>query len=335
MTLRIPPPPSSDKGENTADRFLSVQFRILKTNLTLEEKVAYALILSWQDRTCFYSNANFAELLSCSKRKAQDVLGSLAKKGLVEVIPREGTSNIYRAIPWQGVLPLTDSTLAESATPPSRICYPPTQTVLPPLAESATNKNNYKINDKIIDKSAVADAPSPSLSEPHRFVVSELTSEQRATLLALLDGPARLGGHDPAKVLDSLLADCQRYSNGGNDKKRFRVCWFETLKRQFVGKKIKDWAARPARPLGASGLTYQQQQTCFRDFWNEAHGLDRPDLSWVNKQQGVFLQKLMGRFGGSEDAYVEILAKKRPDQFDYQFSYFANAIKELEKELAK
>lgn len=335
MTLRIPPPPSSDKGENNADRFLSVHFTILKTKLPLAEKVVYALIASWQDRTCFYSHDYFAEALSCSKRKAQDVVTSLAKKGLIEVIPRVGDTNVYKALPWQDLLPVTTDTLAESATPPSRICHPPTQDLLPPLAESATYKNIYKINNKIIDKSAVADAPSPSLSEPHRFVVSELTSEQRATLLALLDGPARLGGHDPEKVLDGLLADCQRYSNGGNDKKRFRACWFETLKRQFVGKKIKDWAARPAKPLGASGLTYKQQQTCFRDFWNEAHGLDRPDLSWVTKEQGAFLQKLIRRFGKNEDDYVEILAKKRPDQFGYQFRDFTIAIEELEKELAK
>ena len=166
MTLRIPPPPSSDKGENNADRFLSVQFTILKTKLPLAEKVVYALIASWQDRTCFYSHDYFAEALSCSKRKAQDVVTSLAKKGLIEVIPRVGDTNVYKALPWQDLLSVTADTLAESATPPSRICHSPTQDLLPPLAESATYKNNYKINDKIIDENTVADAPSPTFEFP-------------------------------------------------------------------------------------------------------------------------------------------------------------------------
>lgn len=162
MTLRIPPPESSDKGENTADRFLSVHFTILKTKLPLAEKVVYALIASWQDRTCFYSHDYFAEILSCSKRKAQEVVTALAKKGLIQVIPRSGDTNVYKALPWQDLLPLPTETLAESATPPSRICHPPTQDLLPPLAESATYKNIYKINNKIIDKNTVADAPTPT-----------------------------------------------------------------------------------------------------------------------------------------------------------------------------
>lgn len=356
MPKKIPPPPPSgnpEKRNNSAQIndskitywFIPPEIGALPIPLIQKNILGVVATFTRNGGECWATDTQFGEAFQWSRQKINAAINGMVAAGwLRKDVTRLSNGTTPRRL-WlaQTQIPLSP-TVTSSTTDQMELVthgdYPchlrglplsPTVTTL--VTHGDTNSNIIKKEEVI--KSAVADAPSPSLSKPHRFVVSELTLEQRATLLALLDGPARLGGHDPEKVLDGLLADCQKYSNGGNDKKRFRPCWFETLKRQFVGKKIKDWAARPARPLGASGLTYQQQQTCFRDFWNEAHGLDRPDLSWVTKEQGAFLQKLMGRLCGTEAAYVEVLARKRSDQFDYQCRDFTNAIKELEQELAK
>lgn len=330
MTSTIPNIVPSGNDEITSDRFLSVQFTILKTNLTLAEKVAYALILSWRDRECFYSHQSFAELLSCSERKAQDVLKSLAKKGLIEVTARNGTSNAYRALPWQNLLPPLTDTLAESATPPSRICHPPQQNLLPPLAESATYNNNYKINDKISCNNAVADAPATTI--PHRFLASELSTEERSKLLALLEGPARLANQDPTKVLEKILLDCERWSNSGTDKKKLRVSWFETLKRQFVKRAIEDMTRKPSKPTNPLVLNYPQAKLVFQDLWNEAHGLDRPDVSFVTKAQAEGIFKTIRRWAVDEIEYLSLLKHKRPEQAENVFIDFWTAYKEINLE---
>lgn len=332
MTSKIPSPLPSGKDKTiTFHRFPAHIWH--DQNLSLHERVVLCRVWSFQNSTpplqCYLSFSQWAEELGCKRRHAITVLNGLIAKNLLLKQSRGTQANIWELVHTEHQQELASAcrTLPSVYTAPVLV-----HTGHQPSVLYAPKKIiEDQIEDHLEDQ-AVADAPSSSLS-PHHFIKTEFTSEQMATLLRLLEVPARNAGKDPRKILDELLVDLERWSHKSTAKKHLRPCWFKTFKQQWVGKKLKELSARPAKPLGPSGLTFQQQQTCFRDFWNEAHGLDRPDLSWVTKEQAAFLQKLMGRLHGSENAYVEMLAKKRSDQFDFQFRDFATAIKELESEI--
>jgi hypothetical protein len=177
--------------------------------------------------------------------------------------------------------------------------------------------------------------PPPPLPEPHRFLAAELSAEHRAKLLAQIKSPAQRAGLDAEKLLNEQLAACERWSHKDNKKDKFRDCWLATLQRQWIGKKIKELAANPKKPAGPSGLTYQQVETIFRDFWNEAHGLSRLDCRFVTKDQEPFIEKTYKTFAKNEDDFLEFLRKQDPHQFNKQWVQIWMVFKQIESEAAK
>jgi len=175
----------------------------------------------------------------------------------------------------------------------------------------------------------------PPLPEPHRFLAAELTAEHRAKLLAQIKSPAQRAGLDPEKLLNEELAACERWSHKDNKKDKFRDCWLATLQRQWIGKKIKELAENPKKPVGPSGLSYMQVETIFRDFWNEAHGLSRLDCRFVTKDQEPFIEKTYKTFAKNEDDFLEFLRKQDPHQFNKQWVQIWMVFKQIESEAAK
>lgn len=175
----------------------------------------------------------------------------------------------------------------------------------------------------------------PPLPEPHRFVAAELSEAHRAKLLAQIKSPAQRAGLDPEKLLSEQLAACERWSHKDNKKDKFRDCWLATLQRQWIGKKIKELAANPKKPVGPSGLTYPQVETIFRDFWNEAHGLSRLDCRFVTEKQEPFIEKTYKTFARNENDFLEFLRKQDPHQFNKQWIQIWMQFKQIESEAAK
>jgi hypothetical protein len=175
----------------------------------------------------------------------------------------------------------------------------------------------------------------PPLPEPHRFVAAELSEAHRAKLFAQIKSPAQRAGLDPEKLLNEQLVACERWSHKDNKKDKFRDCWLATLQRQWIGKKIKELADNPKKPAGPSGLTYQQVETIYRDFWNEAHGLARLDCSFVTKDQERLIEKTYKTFAKNENDFLEFLRKQDPHQFNKQWIQIWMQFKQIESEAAR
>ena len=132
----------------------------------------------------------------------------------------------------------------------------------------------------------ISPTPPGEGPEPRRFVVAELSEADRSKLLAQLKGPATLAGKDPEKLLAEILGRAEAWSNTGTDKKKFRPSWYETLKRQFVGKEIKALSARTAKaPASQTGLSRDQIDTLWDLGWKDHHPADwpepAPEPKWV------------------------------------------------------
>jgi len=376
MLKRIPPPPLSDKDESVRIRmFFKAHTDVLESNLSAHEKLILIAIESWNDdRDCVYGAERLARYASCCVRTAKTVTAALEKKGLITITPRTGDTNIYKAAFSVADILRNAAPVQELHAPRANAARPPVQELHPTRATVAPNKNINKINDKIIDKIIVADAPLPTesllknplidlepvkepfktleepeisgvtqppqfreppLPEPHRFVAAELSAEHRAKLLAQIKSPAQRAGLDPEKLLNEQLAACERWSHKDNKKDKFRDCWLATLQRQWIGKKIKELAENPKKPAGPSGLTYPQVETIFRDFWNEAHGLSRLDCRFVTKDQEPFIEKTYKTFAKNEDDFLEFLRKQDPHQFNKQWVQIWMVFKQIESEVAK
>jgi hypothetical protein len=355
--------------------FFKAHTDVLESNLSAHEKLILIAIESWNDdRDCIYGAERLARYASCCVRTAKTVTAALEKKGLITITPRTGDTNIYKAVSSVADILRNAAPVQELHAPRANAARPPVQELHPTRATVAPNKNINKINDKIIDKIIVADAPLPTepelkdslidlellkepletleepesfgvtqppqvplppLPEPHRFLAAELSAEHRAKLLAQIKSPAQRAGLDAEKLLNEQLAACERWSHKDNKKDKFRDCWLATLQRQWIGKKIKELAENPKKPAGPSGLTYLQVETIFRDFWNEAHGLSRLDCSFVTKDQEPFIEKTYKTFAKNEDDFLEFLRKQDPHQFNKQWVQIWMVFKQIESEAAK
>lgn len=376
MFSKIPPSLPSGKDESVRIRmFFKAHTDVLESNLSAHEKLILIAIESWNDdRDCVYGAERLARYASCCVRTAKTVTAALEKKGLITITPRTGDTNIYKAASSVADILRNAAPVQELHAPRANAARPPVQELHPTRATVAPNKNIHKINDKIIDKIIVADAPLPTepelknplidldsvkepfetleepetfgvthppqfrespLPEPHRFVAAELSAEHRAKLLAQIKSPAQRAGLDPEKLLNEQLAACERWSHKDNKKDKFRDCWLATLQRQWIGKKIKELAENPKKPAGPSGLTYLQVETIFRDFWNEAHGLSRLDCRFVTEKQEPFIEKTYKTFARNENDFLEFLRKQDPHQFNKQWIQIWMQFKQIESEAAK
>jgi hypothetical protein len=345
--------------------FFKAHTDVLESNLSAHEKLILIAIESWNDdRDCIYGAERLARYASCCVRTAKTVTAALEKKGLITITPRTGDTNIYKAVSSVADILRNAAPVQELHAPRANAARPPVQELHSTRATVAPNKNINKINDKIIDKITVADAPLPtepllknplidldSVKEPfeiqeappipaappkaHRFLAAELSAEHRAKLLAQIKSPAQRAGLDPEKLLNEQLAACERWSHKDNKKDKFRDCWLATLQRQWIGKKIKELADSPKKPAGPSGLTYPQVETIFRDFWNEAHGLSRLDCRFVTKDQEPFIEKTYKTFAKNEDDFLEFLRKQDPHKFNKQWVQIWMQFKQIELETAK
>jgi hypothetical protein len=287
MSKKIPHPSHLSNEESVQNGFLYTPSDLFNDfSLSLEEERILAIIRSYGG-TCYWSVERFAKYCRCSTRHILRAIQRLEVAGRLKKENRGNRSNLYSEVvlTCQPVM-MTDS---HDDTQSPLICQPVTSNMTASHTHSDSQShyidiynNNYKERD---NNSSVADAPPPlepileqpiKTPEPTRFVASELPSEDRAKLLALLKGPASVHGFDPEKRLQEILQRAEAWSCSGTDKKKFRVSWFETLKRQFVGREIKALATKQKTPASQTGLSKQQIETLWDLGWRYYHPEDWP-----------------------------------------------------------
>jgi hypothetical protein len=147
--------------------------------------------------------------------------------------------------------------------------------------------------------------------EARRFIAAELPQEHRAKLLAQLTGPATRAGRDPEQVLVDILNRAEAWSNKGTDKKKFRVSWYETLKRQWVAREIKNLSEQAQRhPVSQTGLSRDQIDTLWDLGWKSYHKEDWPepipDPDWVTDwHRDLFSTACSEAFGVNYGSFLE------------------------------
>lgn len=159
----------------------------------------------------------------------------------------------------------------------------------------------------------VGEAPPIPVPPPEarRFIAAELPQEHRAKLLAQLTGPATRAGRDPEQVLVDILNRAEAWSNKGTDKKKFRVTWYETLKRQWVAREIKNLSERAQRhPVSQTGLSRDQIDTLWDLGWKSYHKEDWPepipDPDWVTDwHRDLFSTACSEAFGVNYRSFFE------------------------------
>ena len=164
MFSKIPPSLPSGKDESVRIRmFFKAHTDVLESNLSAHEKLILIAIESWNDdRDCVYGAERLARYASCCVRTAKTVTAALEKKGLITITPRTGDTNIYKAASSVADILRNAAPVQELHAPRANAARPPVQELHPTRATVAPNKNIHKINDKIIDKIIVADAPLPT-----------------------------------------------------------------------------------------------------------------------------------------------------------------------------
>jgi len=167
MFSKIPPSLPSGKDESVRIRmFFKAHTDVLESNLSAHEKLILIAIESWNDdRDCVYGAERLARYASCCVRTAKTVTAALEKKGLITITPRTGDTNIYKAASSVADILRNAAPVQELHAPRANAARPPVQELHPTRATVAPNKNIHKINDKIIDKIIVADAPLPTEPE--------------------------------------------------------------------------------------------------------------------------------------------------------------------------
>jgi hypothetical protein len=146
--------------------FFKAHTDVLESNLSAHEKLILIAIESWNDdRDCVYGAERLARYASCCVRTAKTVTAALEKKGLITITPRTGDTNIYKAASSVADILRNAAPVQELHAPRANAARPPVQELHPTRATVAPNKNIHKINDKIIDKIIVADAPLPTEPE--------------------------------------------------------------------------------------------------------------------------------------------------------------------------
>lgn len=167
VTLKIPTLLPSGNTESVQIRpFWKAYTDIFETTLSAYEKIILTAVASWPEGKCRYSEKKLAQYASCSTKTIQRSIKSLAHQGLLIVTPVDGTTSIYRVRPWTQSPDPTEVPWTESPTPlDTESTLPWTHSPDTLDTESTYNINN-KINDKIINKISVADAPiTPTLAE--------------------------------------------------------------------------------------------------------------------------------------------------------------------------
>jgi hypothetical protein len=190
----------------------------------------------------------------------------------------------------------------------------------PPKKNEALNpdsvlKDSLTTEEPSLEKlgSQVGEAPPIPAPPPEarRFIAAELPQEDRAKLLAQLIGPATRAGRDPEQVLVDILNRAETWSNKGTDKKKFRVSWYETLKRQWVAREIKNLSERTQRhPVSQTGLSRDQIDTLWDLGWKSYHKKDWPELipdpDWVTDwHRELFSTACSDAFGVNYGSFLE------------------------------
>ena len=82
--------------------FLMIQYDLLSSNLTSDEKIILSLIKSWNDdnKECFMSNPAIAQLIGLQPKNVSKKINKLKNLGLISItqIYRKNTKQIEKRI---------------------------------------------------------------------------------------------------------------------------------------------------------------------------------------------------------------------------------------------
>lgn len=301
---------------------------------------------------CWATDTQFGEAFQWSRQKVNAAITGLVANGLLQKQVTRLSNGMTPRRLWLGqrFVPLSPTVTTSKIEPMNLVTHgdypchlerlPLSPTVTTLVTHGDTNSN---IINKEKDKNAVAVAPYPTNEPletkspkpvPHQFIKTELTDQQRNELLKILTTPARIANQDPSVILDKILEDLERWCHASMEKRRFKECWFETLKRQWVGKKIKHLTGKPVK-VGRSGLSEKQKATRLEYIWKKIHNLplmpEKPFNSEIDYQ--VSALALVSIFGEKFKPEIE---RKKPDAWTFfkeQFSEsYERAVEKIKNE---
>ena len=291
-------------------------------SLSLHERIVLCRVWSFENSTpplpCYVSFEQWARELGCKRRHTIKVLNLLIQKKLLSKIGRGTQTNLWALVHTEHQQEVASAyrTLPSAYRTPVLVhTEHQTSVYSAPKKIKEDHKEDHKEEDHQVEGK-----PSPKPS-PHQFIKSELTEHQRNELLKILTTPAKIANQDPSVILDELLKDLERWCHSSMEKRRFKECWFETLKRQWVGKKIKQLTAKPVK-VGSSGLSEKQKATRLEYLWKKIHNLplmpEKPFNSEIDYQVSALA---LGSIFGKE--FKAEIQRKKPDAWTFfkeQFS---------------
>ena len=292
-------------------------------SLSLHERIVLCRVWSFENSTpplpCYLSFEQWARELGCTRRHAINLLGRLVERSFLIKESRGFETNIWRLVNTvhyqRSDSEYSSPLIVNTVHYPSEYSSPLIVNTVHPRRSLEDHKEDHKEEDHQVEGK-----PSPKPS-PHQFLKTELTDQQRVELLKILTTPAKIANQDPSVILDELLKDLERWCHASTEKRRFKECWFETLKRQWVGKKIKQLTAKPVK-IGLSGLSEKQKATRLEYIWKKIHNLplipEKPFNSEIDYQ--VSAAALASIFGEKFKPEIE---RKKPDAWTFfkeQFS---------------
>ena len=131
--------------------FLMIQYDLLSSNLTSDEKIILSLIKSWNDdnKECFMSNPAIAQLIGLQPKNVSKKINKLKNLGLISItqIYRKNTKQIEKRI-LKFICYPTPSTIVD--THPQKRDTPSTIVDIPPQKEEDIILD-IKLEDKIKD----------------------------------------------------------------------------------------------------------------------------------------------------------------------------------------
>lgn len=344
MSKKIPHTSILSNEESAQNGFLHVPSDLFNDfSLSLEEERILAIVRSYGG-SCHWSIDRFAKFCRCSTRHVMRAISNLIESGRLRKESRGNRSNLYSEVVsyCQPVIVTHSHSDSQSLS----YCQPVTTIVTHSHIHSDSQSPYIDINntnDKDSNNTTpVADAPAttPTLAEPATPTAKQPRSKKKPfpdqsywedaypNILLWMISKGFAGTEVEAKAWVDRCVERMRDACEANPTKYKYENWtaaFKNWNRDKLG----------AASVNPSVLTYPQAKLVFQDFWNEAHGLDRPDVSFVTKEQEIGIFKTIRRFAEDETGYLVLLKSKRPEQVDHGFIDFWTTYKTIAQETNK